>query len=163
MKRVDLANWALRTSPKFTTGIKYQFHQGFWPDQRSQSPFAPYPNVIPQIILKSLEPFVHRCEACGSIRACQAAGPGSIPGRDKFPGWSFFRDLFLTCKTTVRKLSAHTVPRISFGHHNHPYHIRLVRMNECCLGGGPGIELITHLRRPSMSLCGHKSMYVIQS
>ena len=34
-ERVDLANWALRTSPKFTTGIKYQFHQGFWPDQRS--------------------------------------------------------------------------------------------------------------------------------
>ena len=34
-RRVDLANWALRTSPKFTTGVKYQFHQGFWPDQRS--------------------------------------------------------------------------------------------------------------------------------
>ena len=29
VRRVDLANWALRTSPKFTTGIKYQFHQGF--------------------------------------------------------------------------------------------------------------------------------------
>ena len=27
--RVDLGNWALRTSPKFTTGVKYQFHQGF--------------------------------------------------------------------------------------------------------------------------------------
>ena len=26
---MDLANWALRTSPKFTTGIKYQFHQVF--------------------------------------------------------------------------------------------------------------------------------------
>ena len=35
---VDLANWALRTSPKFTTGVKYQFHQGFWPDQRSGNP-----------------------------------------------------------------------------------------------------------------------------
>ena len=33
--RVDLTNWALRTLPKFTTGIKYQFRQGFWPDQRS--------------------------------------------------------------------------------------------------------------------------------
>ena len=33
---VDLANWALRTSPKFTTGVKYQIHQGFFlPDQRS--------------------------------------------------------------------------------------------------------------------------------
>ena len=23
-------------------------------------------------------------------RACHAAGPGSIPGRDRFPGWGFF-------------------------------------------------------------------------
>ena len=29
VRRVDLANWALRTSPKFTTGVKHQFHQGF--------------------------------------------------------------------------------------------------------------------------------------
>ena len=35
VRRVDLASWALRTSPKFTTGVKYQFHQGFWPVQRS--------------------------------------------------------------------------------------------------------------------------------
>ena len=28
---------------------------------------------------------VHRCGASGSIRACDATGPGSIPGRDKFP------------------------------------------------------------------------------
>ena len=33
----------------------------------------------------------------------------------------------------------------------------------CCLGGGPGIELLTHPGRPSMSLCGQKSMYVIYS
>ena len=30
VSRVDLANWALRTSPKFATGVKYQFHQGFF-------------------------------------------------------------------------------------------------------------------------------------
>ena len=29
---------------------------------------------------------VHRCGASGSMRACQAVGPGSIPGRDKLPG-----------------------------------------------------------------------------
>ena len=29
VRRVDLPNWILRTSPKFTTGVKYQFHQGF--------------------------------------------------------------------------------------------------------------------------------------
>ena len=35
---VDLANWAFRTSPKFTTRVKYQCHHGFWPDQRSGNP-----------------------------------------------------------------------------------------------------------------------------
>ena len=30
-------------------------------------------------------------------------GPGSIPGRDKFPGWDF-SGFFLTCTTNVRKL-----------------------------------------------------------
>ena len=30
VRRVDLANWALRTSLKFTAGVKYQFHQGFF-------------------------------------------------------------------------------------------------------------------------------------
>ena len=29
---------------------------------------------------------VHRCGASGSMRACHAAAPCSIPGRDKFPG-----------------------------------------------------------------------------
>ena len=36
--RVDVAKWALRTSPKFTTGVKYQFLQDFWPDERSGNP-----------------------------------------------------------------------------------------------------------------------------
>ena len=34
---------------------------------------------------------VHRCGASGSMRAGHAAGPGSIPGPDRFPGWGFFR------------------------------------------------------------------------
>ena len=29
---------AIRTSPKFTTGVKYQFHQSLWPDQRIGNP-----------------------------------------------------------------------------------------------------------------------------
>ena len=33
---------------------------------------------------------VHRCGASDSMRACHGAGPGLIPGRDKFPGWGFF-------------------------------------------------------------------------
>ena len=38
MRRADLTNWALITSPKFTTGVQYQIHQGFWPHQRSGNP-----------------------------------------------------------------------------------------------------------------------------
>ena len=45
MRRVDLANWVLRTSPKFTTGVKYQSHQGFWTDQRSGNPNHPSPSI----------------------------------------------------------------------------------------------------------------------
>ena len=29
VRRVDSANWTLKTSPKFATGVRYQFHQGF--------------------------------------------------------------------------------------------------------------------------------------
>ena len=43
VRRVNFTNRALRTSPKFTTGVKYQFHQGFWPDQRSGNPNHPSP------------------------------------------------------------------------------------------------------------------------
>ena len=37
---MDLANWALRTSPKFTTGVQYQ---GIRTDQRSGNPNHPSP------------------------------------------------------------------------------------------------------------------------
>ena len=43
VRRVDLANWALQTSPNFTIGVKYQFHQSFWPEQRSGNPNRPSP------------------------------------------------------------------------------------------------------------------------
>ena len=33
----------------------------------------------------------------------------------------------------------------------------------CCLGGGPGIELISHPGNPSISMCGQKRMNAIQS
>ena len=51
-----------------------------------------------------LSGIVHRCGPGGSMRACHVADPGSIPGRDKFPGWGFFGVFFLTCKTNVGKL-----------------------------------------------------------
>ena len=48
MRRVNLANWALRTSPKFATGVKHQIRQGFWPDQRSGNPNQPSPPPLPE-------------------------------------------------------------------------------------------------------------------
>ena len=51
VRRVDLAKWVLRTSSKFTSGVKYQFHQGFWPDQKSQSSFAPLSTLMIDINL----------------------------------------------------------------------------------------------------------------
>ena len=44
---------------------------------------------------------VHRCGPGGIMRACHAAGPGSIPGRDRFPGWGFFRGF----SSPVRQMS----------------------------------------------------------
>ena len=44
-----------------------------------------YDNIIMDDIT-----WVHRCGAGGTMRACHSAGPGSIPGRDKFPGCGFF-------------------------------------------------------------------------
>ena len=108
------------------------------------------------------------------MRACHAADPGSIPGRTSFLGEVFWV-FFLACKTNVRKLLDPQGPRISFGRHNHSLIFALLRMNGsedgvsrlsclCCLAGGPDIiELIPHPKRSSTSLCGQKSMYVIQS
>ena len=53
------------------------------------------------------------------MRTCRAAGPGSIPSRDKFPGWDFY----LTYKTEGL---GPEVPRISFGRHNHPFILDLL-------------------------------------
>ena len=43
VRRVHLANWAHWTLPKFTRVVKYQFHQGFLADQRSENPNHPLP------------------------------------------------------------------------------------------------------------------------
>ena len=54
------------------------------------------------LILKHLPRLhVHRCGPGNSMRACDAAGPGSIPGRDKLPGWGFYRGF----SPTVRQMS----------------------------------------------------------
>ena len=49
---------------------------------------------------------VHSCGAGGIMRACYAAGPGSIPDRDKFPGWGFFRGF----SSPVRQMSGSLKP-----------------------------------------------------
>ena len=53
----------------------------------------------------------HRCGPGGSMRACHAAGPGSIPGKDKFPGWGLFSGF----SSPVRQTSG------SFGAPRPPY------------------------------------------
>ena len=63
-RRVDLFNWALRTSLKFTTGVKYQFHQGYWPDQRSENPNHPS-NIIKIIIFRNIS--IIGCRYCKTI------------------------------------------------------------------------------------------------
>ena len=55
VRRVDADNWALQTSPKFTTIIKYQFNQGVWSDQRSGNPNHPSPPPIYSRELKFLQ------------------------------------------------------------------------------------------------------------
>ena len=45
VRRMDVANWTLRTSPKLTIEVKYQFHQGFWPEQISGNPNHPSPPI----------------------------------------------------------------------------------------------------------------------
>ena len=43
---VYLVNWALRTSPKLTTGVKYQFHQGFDQIRDPEIPETNIPNEL---------------------------------------------------------------------------------------------------------------------
>ena len=84
---------------------------------------------------------------------------------------------FLGFSSPVRQMSGNLRPTRSpniIWPSSSSFHIRLVGMSECvlgayclsclcCLGGGPGIGLITHPGRPSMSLFCQKSMYVIHS
>ena len=53
------------------------------------------------VYCRKLRTWVHRCGGSGSMRACHTAGPCSIPGRDKFPGWGFFRGF----SSPVRRMS----------------------------------------------------------
>ena len=77
------------------------------------------PEIFTLVKLKTLQWAVHLCGTGGIMRVSHAAGPDSIPGRDKFPG----RVLFRGFSSTVRQMSGSfrpQGPRISFGHHYHP-------------------------------------------
>ena len=67
--------------------------------------FSSLPKDSPVLIL--LE--VHRCGPGGSTRACHAAGPGSIPDRDRFFWVRFFRG-FSSPVRQISKLQAPKVP-----------------------------------------------------
>ena len=64
---------------------------------------------------------VHRCGPGGSMCACHAAGPGSIPGRDESHGWGFF-GVFPHLWNKCREALGPQGPRISFGHYYHHHH-----------------------------------------
>ena len=89
-------------------------------------------------------------------------------------GFLVFSGFFVTCQTCPETLGPPPRSPNIFWPSSSSFHIRLVGMTVCvlgvyclsclcCLGGIPGIGLITHPGRPSMSLCGQKSMYVIHS
>ena len=75
---------------------------------------------------------VHRCGTGDSMRACHAAGPGLISGRDRFPGWGFFR----VFPSPVRQISGNfrpKDPRISFGRHNNYFIFALLEWMSVCM------------------------------
>ena len=92
-------------------------------------------------------------------------------------GTGFLGEVFSGVFSPVRQMSGNFRPPRSpniIWPSSSSFHIRLVGINGrvlgvyclsclCCFGGGPGIGLITHPGRPSMSLCGQKSMHVIHS
>ena len=93
-------------------------------------------------------------------------------------GTSFLDEVFFCgFSSPVRQMSGNFRPPRSpniIWPSSSSFHLRLVGMAECvlgvyclsclcCLGCGPGIGLVTHPGRPSISLCGQKSMYVIHS
>ena len=74
--------------------------------------------ILLQIYLRNLNPVVevislilnydsvHRCGIGGNMRACHAAGPGSIPDRDKFSWVRFFRGF----SSPIRQMSGNFRP-----------------------------------------------------
>ena len=91
------------------------------------------------------------------------------PVGTSFPG-EVFSGFFLTARQMSGNVRRPRSPDIIWSSSS-SFHLHLVGMTECvlgvyclsclcCLGGGPGIGLITHPGRPSMSLSGQKIIYI---
>ena len=61
---------------KFKENVKRKFRE------RLSNSVCPHRDTVGDLITK----FVQSCGPGGSMRACHAAGSGSIRGRDRFPG-----------------------------------------------------------------------------
>ena len=66
------------------------------------------------------------------MRACHAAGPGSIPGRDRFPEWGFF-GVFPHLSDKCQETLGPQGPRISFGRRHHHSIFALLGWLSVCL------------------------------
>ena len=114
-----------------------------------------------RVIINEKVGLVHHYGAGGSMHTCHATGPASIPGQNKFPGRGFFLSFSSPVKQMPGNFRPTRSPNVIWPSQSF-FHIRLVTINgcvngvyrlfcSCCLGGGPGIGLITHPGRHSMS------------
>ena len=112
-----------------------------------------------------------------AVELAVACAPVTQGARVRSPvGTTFLGGFFRGFSSSVRQTSGNFRPTSSLNNiwsSKSFFHIRPVRMNGCvdgvyrlsslyCLGGGPGTELIPHPGKPSMCLCDHKSLYVVQ-
>ena len=107
-------------------------------------------------------------------RRQHARPSGSGPELDSRSGKVSWVRWFREFSSPLTQMSGSFRPGISFGHYNHPFilaffewtgawMVSIVFLCSCSFGVGSATELIPHPWRSSMSLCGQKSMFVIQS
>ena len=89
LKEIKMHN---SSNPKTMLPLFFQLRLSFWV---LENPCCHYSVDCCDSAMKEWTPvssvvIVHCCGTGGSMHACHEAGPGSIPGRDKFPGWGFF-------------------------------------------------------------------------
>ena len=110
--------------------------------------------IIIIIIIINISFLVHHCGKGGSMRACHAAGPGSIPGHQVY--WMrFFRSLSSPVRQMSGSFRPTSFPNIIWPSWSSFQYLPCYRMYgfvngvyrlsfSCCLGCGPGNGLIPH-------------------